>query len=92
MKKIEIIIESVHVRVVVACLQKLQVPGYSIIRDVVGRGAHGDHDGRELSDVAHNSYVVIVCDDQQAKAIGSAMAEKTRKYGGICLISEVTRL
>ncbi|MEO0144702.1 MAG: P-II family nitrogen regulator [candidate division WOR-3 bacterium] len=89
MKKVELVIDSVHLNKVIEILEKLGVSGYTIIRDVLGKGERGIMAGDELTDVFKNSYIFIVCSDEIAKKITEEIKPILKKIGGICIISDV---
>jgi len=87
-KKIEIICDTVEVKNVVEILEGIGVTGYTIIRDVVGKGGRGMRRGDDLTDVFKNSMILTVCDDQQIPDVVEAIRPILKKFGGICLISD----
>jgi nitrogen regulatory protein PII len=91
-KKIEIIIESVYLPHVVKIFDALALPGYTIINGVSGRGLHGLHDAQELTDVSSNSYIIIICSQDQSNNLINSMRKELEKYGGICFLSEISQL
>lgn len=91
-KKVEIIIETMQIPKIVRLIDKFEIPGYSIIQDVVGRGVHGMRDAQELTDVLNNGYVMVICTDGQAENLATAVAPILKKYGGICFISDVQKI
>ncbi len=89
-KKIEIIIESIQLPKLVRLMNKLELPGYSIIHDVTGHGSHGDHDAEDqLTEVLTNSYITVICDEEQSQKLIEQVKPKLAKYGGICFVSDV---
>ena len=57
MKKIEIILESVYLNRLIELFDKKEITGYTIIRDVEGKGITGIKSADEITDVFTNNYV-----------------------------------
>jgi len=87
-KRVEIICDTVEVKNVVEILEGIGVTGYTIIRDVVGKGGRGMRRGDDLTDVFKNSMILTVCDDKQIPEVVEAIRPILKKFGGICLISD----
>ncbi len=89
MKKVEIVVDALHLSKLMEFLEKQGVTGYSVIKDVMGKGERGIRAGDELTDVFKNSYVFTVCDDQTAQKVAQDIEKLLKKYGGVCIISDV---
>ncbi len=89
MKKVEIVVDSLHLGKVLEFLEKQGATGYSVVKDVLGKGERGIRAGDELTDVFKNSYVFSVCDEQTARRIAQDIEKLLKKYGGVCIISDV---
>ena len=87
-KKIEIICDSVEVNNLIKILESTGVTGYTIIRDVVGKGGRGIRRGDELTDVFKNSMIITVCDAEQIPAIVESIRPVLKRFGGVCLVSD----
>ncbi len=87
-KRIEIIMDSLDVKMVLQELHDLGITSYSLIRDVVGSGDRGARSGDLLNDAMNNSYILIACNDVEAAKITEALAPKLKRYGGMCLVSD----
>lgn len=87
-KRIEIITDSLEMREVCRVLEGLGVTGYSIVRDVTGRGERGVQSGDELSSVFSNSLLLIACAPEKAPGIVEAIRPILKKRGGVCLVSD----
>jgi nitrogen regulatory protein PII len=91
-KKVEIIVEAVSQPKIIALLAKLNIQGYSIIKEVSGSGSHGTYDAEEISDLFKNVYFMVICSDQEAHTLLEATRSLIKKYGGIAFTSEVQLL
>lgn len=87
-RRVEIVTDSLELPRVLEAVEKAGVSGYTVIRDVIGKGARGVRAGDELTDVFKNSYVMTACSDEQARQIAEAIRPILKKYGGICLVWE----
>ncbi|MCF8260985.1 MAG: hypothetical protein K9J12_09440 [Melioribacteraceae bacterium] len=87
-KKIEIIADSLEINKILAKLEANGVTGYTVIKDVIGKGERGVRGGDGLSDVLKNSLIITVCEPGQVKAISEAVQPELKKFGGVCLISD----
>lgn len=87
-KRIEIIMDSLDIKMVLQELEDIGITDYSIIRDVVGSGDRGARSGDLLNDAMSNSYILIACDEDQAEKIVEALRPKLKRYGGMCLVSD----
>lgn len=88
-KRIEIVIESPMVPALLEALQRLDVPGYTLLPDVRGAGDRGIRRGDDLSGESSNSLVVIACDDDTKVAgLLEAVRGLISRSGGICLVSD----
>ncbi|MGE0207051.1 MAG: transcriptional regulator [Candidatus Babeliales bacterium] len=90
--KVEIIVEAVSQPKIIALLDKLQINGYSIIKDVTGRGTHGTCDAEEISDIFKNIYIIVICTQEQSTPLLEGMRPLIKKYGGIVFTSTVSVL
>jgi len=91
-KKVEIIVEAVSQTKIVALLTKLNIQGYSIIKEISGSGSHGTYDAEEISDLFKNVYFIVICSEQEALALLEGTRTFIKKYGGIAFSSDVQLL
>lgn len=89
MKKVEIVVDTLHLNKILELLEREGVSGYTVIKDVLGKGESGIRAGDELTDVFKNSYLFTICSDEMAQNIAQKIEPLLRKYGGICVISDV---
>lgn len=87
-KKIEIVTDSAELPNVIRALEDLGVSGYTVIRDVEGRGGRGIRSGDGFTDVFKNSYVMTACPADQVAAIVSAVRPMLTRFGGVALVSD----
>ena len=87
-KRIEIITDAHEMREVRAVLDALGVGGYSIIRDVTGRGERGEQSGDEVTGVFTNSLLLTTCDAEKLPQLVEAIRPILRRRGGVCLVTD----
>lgn len=90
MKKIEIILESVYLNRLIELFDKKEISGYTIIRDVEGKGITGIKSADEITDVFTNNYVFTVCDEDKLMSIVEDIRAFIKRYGGRCIVSDVS--
>lgn len=88
MQKIEIIVESVQLRRVVETLEALGVEGYTVLRDVEGKGGRGERSGDELTGILKNVYLMTVCPPEATRPLVEAIRPLLSKRGGVCIVSD----
>lgn len=88
-KKIEIVANALELGRLLEALDRAGVAGYTVIRNVIGKGSHGSaSDDLEMTTLS-NVYVMMVCEDEQVEAIATALRPILKKYGGVSFVSEV---
>jgi nitrogen regulatory protein PII len=87
-KRVEIVTDAREMRQVCAVLEAQGVTGYSIVRDVIGKGERGIQSGDELTDVFKNSYLLTTCSAEKVADLVEAIRPLLKKRGGVCLVSD----
>lgn len=87
--KVEIITDALEVENVTKLLDEIGVSGYSIIKDVTGKGHRGVRSGDELTDLFKNNYIMVVCNEVEMHKIVEAIRPIIKKFGGMCIVSDV---
>ncbi len=87
-KRVEIIIDSVEIEKLKTLLDKKGVNGYTIIKNITGKGDRGVKSGDGLTDVFNNVYVLIACTDKEMDLFVDDLRKLLKKFGGICLVSD----
>ena len=88
-KRIEIIIETIEFPHILKLLEGLGIVGYTVIHHVVGQGHRGSRPADQPTDALSNSYILVVCEPSSAKSVAETLRPILRKYGGLCLMSDV---
>ena len=87
-KKIEIVTNSVEFGKVLELLERVDVPGYTVIRNVIGKGDRGRASDDIEVTVLSNVYVMTVCTEEKVNKVVEAMRPILKRFGGVCLISD----
>ncbi|HVT44040.1 MAG TPA: P-II family nitrogen regulator [Thermoanaerobaculia bacterium] len=87
-KRVEIVTDSLELKRVLHILDELGVSGYTVIREVTGKGERGTRAGDELTDVFKNSYVMTACGEDDVGRIAEAIRPVLQRTGGVCLVSD----
>lgn len=87
-KRIEIVTASLEMPKLIQKLERVGVSGYTLLRDVEGRGHRGISGADELTDTFKNSYLLIACPEDQLETILREVRPIVKRFGGICLVSD----
>lgn len=77
-----------ELKAVIRCLEQIGVSGYSVIRNVIGKGDRGPVGEEEELDLLGNDYILTICSVEKETAIMAAMHPLLQRYGGICISSD----
>nr|WP_275973938.1 transcriptional regulator [Argonema galeatum] len=69
-------------------MDKLGVSGYSVIRNVIGKGGRGMADDDIEMSVLSNVYVMTTCAEKEVHQLVEAIRPILKRFGGICLVSD----
>ncbi len=87
-KRIEIISDSVESHKIIKVLEKVGVLNYTVIRNVVGKGVRGTNSGDLDMSMLENDYVIAFFLDEKTKTLVEKLKPVTKKFGGVCYISD----
>ena len=88
MKRVEIVIDALELSAACALLDQAGVSGYTVIREVTGKGDRGDRGGDDLTGALKNGYILCACRDTQARAVAEAVRPLLKRLGGVCLLTD----
>lgn len=88
MKRVEIVIDALELSAVCAVFDQVGVSGYTLIRQVTGKGDRGDRSGDGLTAALENGYVFCACNETQARTVAETVRPILQRLGGVCLISD----
>lgn len=87
-KKVEIVTTSLEMTKVLEVLEEVGITGYTVIRDVVGKGDRGTASDDLEQDILSNRYVMTVCTEDQERILVEAIRPILKKFGGVCIVSD----
>ncbi len=93
-KRLEIISTSLQLENLLKKLNAAEVPGYSVIRNVVGRGHDGEvsTDSDFASTTLSNIYIVSFCSEAQVDSVLLSIQPILKRYGGVCYVSDAIKI
>ncbi len=87
-KKVEIVTISLEIAQVLRILDKLGISGYTVIKDVTGKGDRGRVIDDLETEALTNGYVMSICTEGQEQQVVEAIQPILKKYGGVCIVSD----
>jgi nitrogen regulatory protein PII len=90
-KRLEIIASSKELQIILEQLDKVGVRGYSVIRDVIGKGRYGERVSDDFdfaSTALSNVYILSFCDEDKIQPILDHIQPVLKKFGGVCYVSD----
>lgn len=91
-KRVEIVIDELVVPEVLRMLEAEGVTGWTLLRDVRGKGSRGERAADDVTAVATNALVLVACTPEQAKRIGERLRPLLKRQGGLMLASDALSL
>lgn len=87
-KKVEIIISSLHIEDALKILDAVSVSGYTIIKDTGGKGDRG-LSSSDIDYLFSGSYLMTVCtNERQLSNLEEKITPLLKKVGGVCLVTD----
>jgi nitrogen regulatory protein PII len=91
-KRLEIVIDAVHLPDLLDLLRAAGAPGWTIFRNLAGMGDRGERGHDQPTDVLSNVYILIAASPEQTQRIAEALRPLLARAGGLCLICDATSL
>ncbi len=88
MKRIEIVVDSLHLSRAIDRLRQAGCDGYTVLHNVAGSGDRGLQHADEVSGVSTNAYILVAATNEQADTLLGSIRPLLQSYGGICLVSD----
>lgn len=85
---VEMITNTLELEQVLRILDKIGVSGYTVIRDVTGKGNRGTVFDDLETEALTNGYVMSICTEDQEQKVVEAVTPMLKKYGGVCIVSD----
>ncbi len=86
-KRIEMVLNQDVIEEIAQKLDTLGVSGYTVIREVLGRGERGLRSGVSLG-VFQYHLLLLACEDVQVEPITEMVRPYLKRFGGMCLVSD----
>ncbi len=87
-KRVEIVADSADIPQIIRLLERRGVSGYTIVRDVAGRGERGMRLGDDPGGAFQNSYLLTTCEPEQIEALVESIRPVLQRRGGVCLVTD----
>ncbi|MGB5713303.1 MAG: P-II family nitrogen regulator [Waterburya sp.] len=88
------IVASKEVNKITNILDEINVPGYSIIRNVIGKGDLGkvSDDVNLGSSKLSNVFIICYCPQEKVEPIVTQIKPILNKYGGVCYLFDAMEI
>ncbi|WBV62948.1 DUF190 domain-containing protein [Legionella pneumophila 130b] len=91
MKKIEVIVSGDNENMVATMMEKANISGFTLLRNVSGKGHHGFHEGKILfNDKASFVMFIAVAPEEAIAKIALGMKTLFQKNSGVLFVSDVS--
>ena len=93
MKRLDLIFGERELDQMIETLEKAQVPGYTVMKHVTGRGPERIvSEDMEFTGLGANAHVIIFCDQDVIERIKQTTLPLLNFYGGVAFVSDATPL
>ena len=91
MKKIEVIVSGENESLISTMLSEANINGFTLLRNVSGKGHHGFHEGRLMfNDKAVLVMFIAVAPEEAISSIAMGMKSLLEKNSGVMFVSDVS--
>ncbi len=91
MKKIEIIVAGEHEHLITSMMDEASVTGYTLIRNVSGKGHHGFHEGKMMfNDKSSLVLFIAVAPEEVIVTLALGMKNLFQNESGVMFVSDVS--
>jgi nitrogen regulatory protein PII len=91
-KRIEIIVSSVELNKILTALDKVGIPGYTVIHNVTGKSDRGTISEDFALSNLDNVYVIAFCNPDQSDDVIERLNLILNKFGGACFVSDAMQV
>lgn len=88
MKRFEIVIEVGHLNHLMELLERSEVRGYTVIKNVGGLGLQGTRNPDDVLIADENAVIILACKEDQAQKVLNELWPAMKSFSGMCLISD----
>ena len=93
MKRVDLIFGERELSQMLETLEKAQVPGYTVMKHVTGRGPErGVSEDMEFTGLGANAHVIVFCEQEVIEKVKEDIKSTLNYYGGVAYVSEATEL
>ncbi len=93
MKRLDLIFSERELDEMLKCLEKAEVPGYTVMKHVTGRGPERVvSEDMEFTGLGANAHVIVFCQEEILERIKNSVQPILNYYGGVAYISEANPL
>ena len=93
MKRLDLIFSERELDAMLKCLEKAEVPGYTVMKHVTGRGPERVvSEDMEFTGLGANAHVIVFCQEEILERIKEHIQPILSYYGGVAYISEANAL
>ena len=93
MKRLDLIFSERELDEMLKCLEKADVPGYTVMKHVTGRGPERIvSEDMEFTGLGANAHVIVFCQEELLERIKNNVQPILSYYGGVAYISEANAL
>lgn len=91
MKKIEIIVAGEHEKIVTTMMEEAAITGFTLIRNISGKGHSGFHEGKILfNEKASLILLIAVAPEEAIATIALGMKTLFQNQSGVMFVSDVS--
>lgn len=91
MKKIEIIVPGEHENFIISMMEEAFITGFTLIRNVSGKGHHGFHEGRAMfNDKSSLVLFIAVAPEKAISTLALGMKTLFQNQSGVMFVSDVS--
>ncbi len=87
-KRIEIITDFTYQSRLIKLIDETGVSGYTIFKDIAGKGLNGDKDGHGIGGGYKNCFFLVYCSSEEAEKVVEAIRPVISTFGGVCVVSD----
>ena len=93
MKRLDLIFSERELDEMLACLEKAQVPGYTVMKHATGRGPERVvSEDMEFTGLGANAHVIVFCEEEVLEKLRENIKQLLNYYGGVAYVSEAIPL
>ena len=93
MKRLDLIFSERELDAMLKCLEKAEVPGYTVMKHVTGRGPERVvSEDMEFTGLGSNAHVIVFCEQELLEKIKENIQPLLNYYGGVAYVSEANEL